>query len=107
MKSLLIAFFIFAGFPAGSVFATGTGSDSDAPFTIMEANAVSVTVSVGREGDTDSERTFAITNVTKVTIDNLPSSGADLKGGMVAEISTTQDGHTATYINAHDPRGIK
>ena len=90
--------------PAASVFASGTGSDSDAPYNIMEANAVSVTVAVGKAGDVDSERTFKVTENTKVTIDNLPCSAADLKGGMVAAITTGPDGLTATYINAHDPR---
>ena len=104
MKPLLIAFMLFAVIPATSVFATGKESDANAPYNIIEASAVSVTVSVGRAGDTDSQRTFTITDNTKVRIDNQPASGADLKGGMVAEIETAVDGRTATYINAHDPR---
>jgi hypothetical protein len=104
MKSLLIALLLFSIFPRASVYATGRESDANAPYNIMEANAVSVTVSVGKAGDVDSERTFKVTDSTKVTIDNLPASAADLKGGMVASITTAPDGNTATYINAHDPR---
>jgi hypothetical protein len=73
------------------------------PYNIIEANAVSVTVAVGKSGDTDSQRTFKITDATKVTIDNQPSSAGDLKGGMVASITTAVDGETATVIAAHDP----
>jgi hypothetical protein len=104
MKTLLAALMLFATLSGASLYATGRESDANAPYNIMEASAVSVTVSVGKAGDVDSERTFKVTESTKVTINNLPASAADLKGGMVAAITTAPDGNTATYINAHDPR---
>lgn len=78
-------------------------SDSNAPYYFLEANAVSVTVSVSKSGDVDSQRTFKVTEGTKVEIDNQPASAADIKGGMVGFITTAVDGKTATAISAHDP----
>jgi hypothetical protein len=78
-------------------------SDPGAPYYIIEANAVSVTVSTGKAGDVDDQQTFKITDSTKVMIDNQPAPAGNLKGGMVAKIDLAEDGVTAVTISAHDP----
>jgi hypothetical protein len=108
MKSLFTALLVLLTlFPGAYAKKNKEKAAGAYPYNIIEASAVSVTVAVGKAGDTDSQRTFKITDATKVIIDSLPSSGSDLKGGMVAAIKTEPDGETATEIKAHDPNKKK
>lgn len=74
MRTLLAAILAFVIASGASVYATGEKGSDSSPFTIMEANAVSVSVSVGKAGDVDAEKTFKITDSTTVRIDNQPAS---------------------------------
>jgi hypothetical protein len=68
---------------------------------IVEASAVSVTVSVGKSGD--QHFTYKITDSTKVTLNGAPAFARDLKAGMMAKFTLTPDHETAIAIEAKDP----
>ena len=68
---------------------------------IVEADAVSVTVTVGKSGD--EHFTYKITDNTKVTLNGAPAFARDLKPGMVAKFTLTPDHATAIAIEAKDP----
>jgi hypothetical protein len=68
---------------------------------IVEVNAVSVTVTVGKSGD--QHFTYKITDGTKITLNGAPAFARDLKAGMVAKFTLTPDHATATVIEAKDP----
>jgi hypothetical protein len=68
---------------------------------ITDVNAVSVTVSVGTDGN--SHETYTINDSTKVTLNGVPSNARELKAGMVAKIDLSSDGKIAVTIVAKDP----
>ncbi len=68
---------------------------------IVEASAVSVTVTVGKSGD--EHFTYKVTDSTKVTLNGAPAFARDLKAGMVARFTLTPDHATAITIEAKDP----
>jgi hypothetical protein len=74
-------------------------------YSIVEASALSVTVSEGHKGDPN--KTFKITDATKVTIDGDTANARDLRGGMFANISLSEDQTTATSIDAKDSKKPK
>lgn len=76
------------------------GSSEPPEHRIFETNAVSVTVSVGKDGDT--HETYKITDATKVTLDGVPAFARDLKAGMMARIEVSPDHSTALSISAKD-----
>ncbi len=71
--------------------------------TLVEADAVSVSASMGKTGDVDLTKSYKITDSTKVTIDGQPARSDYLKGGMTARIQLATDGVTALSIDAKDP----
>lgn len=101
--AILLVFAIACGGTALAKKKKGQG-DPNAGFKYMitEANAVSVTVSVGKGGNI--HETFKVTADTKVTIDGAPAAARDLAGGMFANIDVADDKTTATSIAASDPR---
>ncbi|HEY3898013.1 MAG TPA: hypothetical protein VGM54_05325 [Chthoniobacter sp.] len=81
----------------------GPTPDSGEPseLKIVEADAVSVTVTVGKSGD--QHFTYKVTDSTKVTLNGAPAFARDLKPGMVAKFTLTPDHATAITIEAKDP----
>jgi hypothetical protein len=67
---------------------------------IVEASAVSVTVTVGKTGD--EHFTYKVTDATKVTLNGAPIFARDLKAGMMAKFTLTPDHSTAIAIDAKD-----
>ena len=96
---------------------TGTGTDASAGVeqqpgvansaggfacNIVEADPISVSVSVGKAGDADMARSYKITDSTKITVDGQAASADNLKGGMAAKVQLAADGVTAVSIDATD-----
>ena len=75
--------------------------NESAELKIVEADAVSVTVTVGKSGD--QHFTYKVTDSTKVTLNGAPAFARDLKPGMVAKFTLTPDHGTAIAIEAKDP----
>jgi hypothetical protein len=67
---------------------------------ITDINAVTITVSIGTDGNT--HETYSINDGTKVTLNGAPSNARDLRAGMVAHIDLSTDGKTAMNIAAQD-----
>ncbi len=67
---------------------------------IFEANAVAITLSVGKDGNT--HEAFKITDTTKVKLDGVPSFARDLRAGMMARVGYGADHITALWISAKD-----
>jgi len=76
--------------------------DNGVKYTIIEADALSVTASVGTADE--PLKTYKINDSTKVQIDGLAANARDLKGGMVAFIKLSGDNLTAVSIDASDPK---
>jgi hypothetical protein len=68
---------------------------------ITDVSAVSVTISVGSDGN--SHLTYTINDSTKVTLNGAPANARDLRAGMVANIETGSDGKIALTVIAKDP----
>jgi len=68
---------------------------------IVEVDAVSVTVTVGKSGD--EHFTYKITDGTKVTLNGAAVFARDLKAGMLAKFTLTPDHSTVIAIEARDP----
>jgi hypothetical protein len=76
-------------------------ANESADLKIVEADAVSITVTVGKSGD--QHFTYKVTDSTKVTLNGAPAFARDLKPGMVAKFTLTPDHATAIAIEAKDP----
>jgi len=87
---------------AGTSGQPSPGAGFDVDCTVVEADLMSVSVSVGRAGGADIARTYKITDSTTVTIDRRPAVEGDLKVGMVARIKLGADQMTAVSIDAND-----
>lgn len=82
---------------SASSFASGTpGSDAGAPKTIIEISPMSITVDAGK----DIQESYAITGATTATLNGVPVRPEDLRAGMVASITFSNDGKTAMAIHA-------
>ena len=68
---------------------------------IVEADALSVTVTVGLSGG--EHFTYKITDSTKVTLNGAPVFARDLKAGQMAKFTLSPDHSTALTIEAKDP----
>jgi hypothetical protein len=80
-----------------SAFASGIpGSDPGAPKTIIEISPMSITVDAGK----DVQESYAITAATTATLGGLAVRPEDLRAGMVASITLSNDGKTAMAIHA-------
>jgi hypothetical protein len=75
--------------------------DQSAELRIVEASAVSITVTIGKSGD--EHFTYKVTDATKVTLNGAPAFARDLKAGMVAKFTLTPDHSTAIAVDAKDP----
>jgi len=67
---------------------------------ITDINAVTITVSIGVDGNT--HQTYSIADGTKVTLNGAPANARDLRAGMIAHIVLSEDGKTAMIINGRD-----
>lgn len=74
-------------------------ADSGPDLKIVEVNAVSVTVTLGKTGDEHVQ--YKITDKTKVTLNGAPVAARDLRPGMVAKIAADKD-KVASSIRAKD-----
>jgi hypothetical protein len=66
---------------------------------IVEVDAVSVRVTLGKSGDEHVD--YKITDSTKITLNGAPVAARDLRAGMVAQIEAGSD-KVATSIAAKD-----
>jgi hypothetical protein len=67
---------------------------------IVDVDAVSITVSVGTDGN--SHARYLITDSTKVLLNGLKANARDLRSGMTARVTTGSDGRTALNVTARD-----
>ena len=67
---------------------------------IVDVDAVSVTVSVGTDGN--SHQRYLITDTTTVLLNGLKANARDLRSGMIARIRASEDGKTALNVTARD-----
>lgn len=79
----------------------GGGSTEPPEHRIAEVDAMSITVDLGKDGNTHEK--YKITDATKVTLDGAPAFARDLKAGMEARIEVSADHTTAVSISAKDP----
>jgi len=95
---------VFAVACGGTAFAKKKKARNEDPedgkFPITEVDALSVTVSVAKDGNL--HKTYRITGNTAVTIDGVPVAARDLRAGMVASIDVAEDKTSALSINAGD-----
>jgi len=95
---LLIISLAFVTTPA---FAKKKKPAADNEPRIVEVNALSITLSVGKSGD--DHEVFKITKDTKITLNNVPSTTDSLRAGMVAKVTPSgTDATTAVSIDAKD-----
>lgn len=78
----------------------GGGPAAPPEHRIMEVDAVSITIDIGKDGN--SHEKFKITDATKVTLDGAPAFARDLRAGMHARIEVSPDHTTAISISAKD-----
>lgn len=85
-----------------SVSASAKGKDAPPKtyYRIVEADAVAITVTIGRAGNTHEK--FAITDGTKITINGAEAAARDLRAGMMVHVETGSDKSTAKSIEAKD-----
>jgi hypothetical protein len=68
---------------------------------IVEINALSITVSIGKSGE--DHETYKITKDTKITLDGAPTTTDSILAGMVAQIKASEtDPTVAVSIAAKD-----
>jgi hypothetical protein len=68
---------------------------------IVEVNALSITLSVGKSGD--DHQTYKISKETKITLNGSPITADNLRAGMIAIIKASDaDAGTAASIDAKD-----
>jgi len=79
----------------------GGGSSEPPEHRIAEVDALSITIDVGKDGNTHEK--YKITDATQVTLDGAPAFARDLKAGMQARIEVSPDHSTAISISAKDP----
>jgi hypothetical protein len=79
----------------------GPGPGGKAFNKVVDVDAVSITISVGTDGNTHEK--YSITNATKITLNGAPVNARDLRAGMVAHIELSSDGKMAETITAKDP----
>ncbi|MEI9893089.1 MAG: hypothetical protein WDN28_04040 [Chthoniobacter sp.] len=80
-----------------------TGPVDEHAYRILQADAVSITVSFSKTGRGGAEHaTYYINDATVVTIDGHPTHSRELKGGMVAHLAVAPDQRTVTRIEARD-----
>jgi len=68
---------------------------------VVEVNALSITITLGKSGDV--HETYTIDDKTRVTLDGAPANARDLRPGMQAHVELGADKKTAKAVVARSP----
>jgi len=98
--SILVVFLALPAVAKSKNKGTPTPDPRPPELRVVEVNAVSITVTVGKSGD--EHFTYKITDDTKVTLNGAPVFARDLRAGMLARIEISPDHTTALSITARD-----